>query len=171
MDKKYELTDETIMVSGHTLYRIKALRYWGWGTKYIGGCVDKGSIGGWIESECNLSHDGGCWIHNEAMVFGNAKVYGDAYVGDSALIYDNAQLYGNCLVYDDSQVFGNANVFEKARVCKGSCVYGNAHVCGNAWVYAITQLNRGIWNTHTEIDKTWYLLSTTLQKMINGGLE
>lgn len=62
--KKYELTDETIDVSGTTLHRIKALKDFG--------NVKKGELGGYVESERNLSQEGNCWV------CGNAKVCGDA---------------------------------------------------------------------------------------------
>ena len=47
---KYELTDETKQFCGRTLHRV---RY-----------IDSGGLGGWVESEKNLSQDG------------NAKVWG-----------------------------------------------------------------------------------------------
>lgn len=50
MEKKYILTDETIKVNGKTLYRIKALREFS--------NVKAGDLGGFVESESNLSHDG-----------------------------------------------------------------------------------------------------------------
>ena len=47
MSKKYELTDETMEWEGHTLHRIKALRDFN--------DVKAGDLGGWVESEDNLS--------------------------------------------------------------------------------------------------------------------
>ena len=48
--KKYELTSETKIVFGHILYRIKALSSFG--------CVSAGDLGGFLESEKNLSQNG-----------------------------------------------------------------------------------------------------------------
>ena len=48
--KKYELTEETVTVSGKTLHRIKAVRDFG--------SVKAGEFGGYIEKEENLSHFG-----------------------------------------------------------------------------------------------------------------
>ena len=42
--------------------------------------VSKGDIGGFVESEKNLSHHGNAWIA------GNAKVYGDAKVFENAVV-------------------------------------------------------------------------------------
>lgn len=77
--KKYELTDETIDVSGTTLHRIKALKDFG--------NVKKGELGGYVESERNLSQEGNCWVCGNAKVCGDAELCGDAKVcGDADYI-------------------------------------------------------------------------------------
>ena len=119
--KKYELTDETIDVSGTTLHRIKALKDFG--------NVKKGELGGYVESERNLSQEGNCWV------CGNAKVCGDAEVCGNAWVFGNAEVYGNAKVYGNAWVFGNAEVCGNAKVYGNAWVYGNAEVCGNARVY------------------------------------
>ena len=73
--KKYRLTEETTKVGNRPLYRIQALRDFG--------NVKEGDIGGYIESEKNLSQDGNAWVSGDARVYGNACVYG------------NARVYGN----------------------------------------------------------------------------
>lgn len=58
---KYELLkDDTKIMSGRTLYRIKALRDFG--------DVTKGDLGGYIESENNLSHYGNAWVCGNAVI-------------------------------------------------------------------------------------------------------
>ena len=47
--KKYEYTGERKEISGVTLHQIRAVRDFG--------AVHAGEIGGWIESEKNLSHE------------------------------------------------------------------------------------------------------------------
>ena len=118
---KYELTDETIDVSGTTLHRIKALKDFG--------NVKKGELGGYVESEYNLSQIGNCWVYGNARVCGNAKVCGDAELCGNAWVYGNAELCGNAWVYGNAEVCGNAKVYGNAWV------YGNAELCGNARVY------------------------------------
>lgn len=76
--KKYELTTETKVVLGLTLYRIRALVAFG--------DVDAGELGGWIEKESNLAQDGNAWVT------GNARVYGDAWVTGNALVSGNAEV-------------------------------------------------------------------------------
>ncbi|WP_375638704.1 MULTISPECIES: hypothetical protein [unclassified Bartonella] len=85
--KKYELTDETIKVDRITLYRIRALKDFG--------DVKKGDLGGWVESERNLSHDNNCWIGGEAWVYDDAEVYNNAKVGGNAIVAGKTAFYGS----------------------------------------------------------------------------
>ena len=116
-NKKYELTDDTIIVNGITLYRVRALKDFG--------NVKVGDLGGFIQSEDNLSHKGDCWIYNDAQVYGNARVY------DDAKIYDLAKVYGNVEVYDNARVFADARVHSFP---------GAVRVCGNARVFEDIEL-------------------------------
>ena len=59
MDKKYEiLLEDKIEYKRKTLYKIRALRDFS--------NVKAGDIGGYIESEKNLSHHGSCWVYDNA---------------------------------------------------------------------------------------------------------
>lgn len=78
MEKKYILTEETKEFEGHILHRIQAVRDFG--------DVQAGELGGWIESEKNLSHDGECWVFENGMVSGNGKVFGNARIGKNGYI-------------------------------------------------------------------------------------
>ena len=62
--KKYKLTEECKEHFGRKLYRIKALIDFG--------DVKAGDLGGYIESEKNLSHNDNCWVYGNARVYGNA---------------------------------------------------------------------------------------------------
>ena len=100
--KKYELTDETIEVYGTALHRIKALKDFG--------NVKKGELGGYVESERNLSQEGNCWVCGNAKVCGDAELCGDAKVCGNAWVSGNAEVYGNAKVYGNAWVYGNALV-------------------------------------------------------------
>ena len=116
MDKKYEiLKDQAITMNGSTIYRIKALRNFG--------DVKAGDIGGFIEKEENLSHEGPCWVYGDAMVYHNAKVR------------ENAIVRGYAHVYNESQVLHNAIVEDHARVCNNGTVFGNARIKDNGSVF------------------------------------
>ena len=85
---KYEiLKDEFIEFNDRKLYRIKALKDF---------CdVIKGAVGGYIESERNLSHEGDAWVSGNARVYGNAQVSGNAWVYGDAWVSGNARVSGN----------------------------------------------------------------------------
>lgn len=121
MNKKYELLlNNKIEYKGKTLYRIKALRNFGY--------VLEGDVGGYIESEGNLSHEGGCWVHDNAKVCDNARIYDDAKIFDDAQIYDNARIFDNSLVVDNSiihgdvHVYGYAEIYDNAVINKGNII-------------------------------------------------
>ena len=134
MSKKYELTSETIETDeGITLYRIKALKDFG--------NVNKGDLGGFIESEDNLSQEGITWVYDNARVFGNAVVFGNALVYENAQVSGDAKVFRNARVYENAQVSGNACVYENAHVYDNARVFGNAVVFGNALVYENAQVS------------------------------
>ena len=123
---KYELTNENLEIGKKNLFRIRALKDFAH--------VKAGDLGGWIESESNLSQEGTCWVSGEARVFGKACVFGSARVYDSARVFGSAQVYGEARVYDSAQVFGSAQVYGEARVSGEACVFGSAWVSGSAQV-------------------------------------
>lgn len=96
MQKKYELTSNTIVKFGRTLYQIKAL--------FSFDVVSKGDFGGYIENEENLSQDGNAWV------------FGDAWVSDNAEVYGDAEVYGNAEVYGDAWVSGDADFLLIGRI-------------------------------------------------------
>ena len=71
MNKKYILLkDDTITHNDRTLYRIQAIRDFS--------NVKTGDLGGYIEKEENLSHDGNSWVFDSALVCDNACVSDNA---------------------------------------------------------------------------------------------
>jgi len=120
MEKKYEL----IPSDKEGFYRIKALKDFN--------DVKKGDIGGYIEGEKNLSHDGNCWIYDNAVVCDNAiiqdnaKVYGKAEVWYDAVIRDNAVIQDNVIIRGEARIIDNAIVRDNV------IVHGKAVVCGDA---------------------------------------
>lgn len=83
--KKFELTAESkINWFGRTLYRIKACIDF---TTTSGNKVKAGDLGGYVEKEQNLSHDGKAWICDDAKIWGNAKICDDASVFSTEHIF------------------------------------------------------------------------------------
>lgn len=127
---KYELTGETINANGHTLHRIRALKDFG--------DVHKGDLGGFVESEKNLSHYGNCWL------YGNSKAYENAKVHQNASLWENAEVSGNARVTDEAEVSGNVKVTDEAVIEGSSECKGNCEIYGKAWVYRSSYLNGNV---------------------------
>ena len=138
IEAKFKLTKETINVNGKTLYRIEALKDFGY--------IKKGDKGGFVEKEENLSQSGDCWIYDNAqvyvnaVVFGNARIYGNAEVFGNARIYGNAEVFGNAAVCGYARIYNNAQVRDDAMVRGDAEVYDNAEVYGNAWVFGNAEI-------------------------------
>ena len=99
---KYKLTEKYIENLGVKLFRIQAVTAFG--------CISKGDLGGYIQSEQCLSQSGDAWVA------GNAWVYGDARVSDNAQVAGDARVYGNARVSGDARVSGRDAIFWASRV-------------------------------------------------------
>ena len=133
--RKYELlhSDSIIAPDGiTTLYRLVAVRSFSH--------IKKGALGGYIEKESNLSHDGDSWVYQSGIVYGNASVSGNALVADSAvlsgnaLIQDNARLKGNAEVTDNAIVKDSASVMQHAKVAGNAVIRDTSIISGNAMI-------------------------------------
>ena len=123
MEKKYEILKNTkVRFFGREIYRIKALKDFG--------NVKKGDIGGYVESEKNLSQEGDCWIY------------------DNVVACDNSIVRDNAVACDNSVVGGHAKVKDYATVSGNSIICGNSIVCDNAKIkdYAIVSGNSTFYN-------------------------
>lgn len=98
---KYKLTNNTKTVFGVKLYQIEALKCFG--------PIKSGQLGGWVQSESNLSHDGDAWVYGDACVYENARIYENAWVYGDSRVYGNACVYGNARVFENSRVYGCVN--------------------------------------------------------------
>lgn len=106
MLKKYALTSDRIrFAGGPSLYRIIALRDFGNVKAY--------ELGGYVEDESNLSHEGDCWI------------------GQNAKVFDHATVTGSAFVFGDARVYGGAHITDHVRVCEGAEICGGARIGGN----------------------------------------
>ena len=111
---------------GHTLHRIESLKDF---TLMHGKEIHKGDLGGWVESENNLSQEGLCWIYDEC------KMYDNAIRSENSIGYGNSQQYGNSEQYGDSQQFGNSQQCGNSQQYGNSIQYGNSKQYGNSLQY------------------------------------
>lgn len=90
-----------------TTYRIRALRDFG--------DVKTGDLGGYVESEKNLSHEGNCWIYDEATACCDAVVKDDAVMRNEARAGQSAVISGDAEIFGDARIKGYAEVTDHAR--------------------------------------------------------
>lgn len=144
--KKYRLTENTIEYEGRILYQIEALvelqgyffgDYFPQQNPYAVDDLDfyayeipKGHLGGYIESEDNLSQYGNCWVGGDAKVFGLAKVIDNAYVSQNAMVYDEAIISGNANVYGNAKVSGEAQIEDYSNIGDYSSIFNHARISG-----------------------------------------
>ena len=116
--KKYEITD-----IAHPLYpelhRIRAL----W---QVGPDVPAGTLGGYVQSEANLSQD-----RDEAWLYDESVCRDDARVCDGARLYDQAMAQDLALISGRTTMYDNAIACDSAIIASG-CIRNDALVCGNA---------------------------------------
>lgn len=135
---KYYLTNDIIDVDGHKLQRIQAAR----DIPEIG--VQEGDLGGFIESERNLSHKGTCWVfagcvYEQAQITGGATVRGEKVrIHDSAILsdgftaYDSAHLHGHFRGSGCAKACGRADAGDYAIQKGSSYLAGSAIMRGHA---------------------------------------
>jgi carbonic anhydrase/acetyltransferase-like protein (isoleucine patch superfamily) len=109
--KKYEFTGKVRkFTNGISVRRVRALidipRYG----------IKAGDIGGFLESESNLSHDGESWVGGNAIVCGDVKVCGNAWVGDNARVWGDAEISGNACVFHGARLGFNTKISGDSEV-------------------------------------------------------
>lgn len=136
-------------------YRIQALRDI---PKYG---VKSGDLGGYVTRKDILSHDGTCWIADEAQAIGKVSVSDSAYVGGKAVVWvysefmeshssapvylkggfrieENASIesrYGKTKRDFISGIFeGNAKIYGNAKLMNVHRIYNNPKIYGDAFL-------------------------------------
>ena len=92
---------------------------------------------------------------------------GYASATDDSRIYGNAQVFGNAQIRDNSIIFENARVFSETKLDYDSCVCGDAWISVN-WLSSLVgapKIDHGVWTRVIYINRKWYLVSTTLEKI------
>ncbi len=146
-DESKPMPDETLV------YRIEAVRDFG--------NVRKGDRGGFVRDGDNLSHDGNCWIEDDAVaadfsyVKGNAILSGKAKLTRFAWIAGNACVTDHVLMTDYSSAYDDAFLGGYARLGEGASVFENGRV-QTAWRRGWTMSGRTTVRGHARlIDKAF----------------
>lgn len=124
MSKKYKLSDSALKTSvNKNLYVIIALKDFA--------DVKAGDVGGFVESEDNLSQSGDCWIYDNAKVSGNAKVHDNVIVCGKSSITGNAIVTGNVKISDNAWIYDNAIIRGYVNISGTSSISGTSKISGN----------------------------------------
>ena len=134
-NKKYEiLMDEknTIEFEGRVLHRIRALKNFG--------LVEIGEIGGYVQTEDNLSQYGNCWIYDDAKCMDNAKCTDNSVMYWNSCMYDNSRMFNNSKMYDNTKMFDNSRMFNNSKMSDNTKMFDNAMMYGNSAMYNNSQM-------------------------------
>ena len=128
MDKKYEFTGVTMEVVSDTTCKRTLLN------QIVSlvdiGDIKAGTIGGYIESEENLSHDGNCWVGECGIAMGNSRVHENAVVTSYGVVKDNANVHGTCIIRGGAVIGNRAEIFGNT-IIDGDIVVMNAAKIGD----------------------------------------
>ena len=119
--KKYTITENTKTIGDTILHQIKSLQSFS--------DVSAGDLGGWIESEANLSQNNEAWIYEDSCVYEHAYVYGNAKVTKCSCVYGHAHIYDDAII-KNSDICGNAQIFGDACIIKSE-IDGHVQVFDN----------------------------------------
>lgn len=153
-EKKYKLIESSrAWQYSRPIYRIQALRDFS--------DVKKGDLGGFVESEANLSQMGDCWIYDMAQAVDKSRVEGDACLRDCS------KMYGSSIIKDKAQLQGCARMIQYACL-EDNAVAIDADILGFATITGDVVIRRekdymvfsdipetGFYATYTFPDKRW----------------
>ncbi|QLB18604.1 hypothetical protein [Mannheimia granulomatis] len=128
--KKYRLIESDKGNDEQKLYQIQALRDF---TTSDGREVKVGDSGGFISGEHNLSHEGNCWVANNAEVWDQACVSENGYIGGYTVLIHNAKVYGSARVLRGC-ISGNVKIYDNAEVAVKGDIEDEVEIFGNAAV-------------------------------------
>ena len=119
-----------------------------------------GILGGWIESEENLSYRGSAWVGAEAVVCDQGRVSGNANVSGNARVYDNAQVFDWGYVSDDAEICDLVEV-------SGGGIVGDTKLTGTAKIES-GSYNHGTYGESLVSAENQKYLFSGKKKIIDG---
>lgn len=118
--KKFELVDDdTVVVDGVTLYRVRAVRDFGGTRRGRRVVVKRGELGGYVASEDCLSQEGLAWVYSEAKIVdgyvtGSSSLFGRSVLKGGGRLVHDVELRDDVVV--DGQVVLNGVITLRDRV-------------------------------------------------------
>lgn len=117
--KKYEITEIT-HPKYPWLHRIRA-------RCQVNEQVGPGALGGYVQTEDNLSQDGTCWIYDQAICCEEAVVEDDGRMFDGAVARGSALISGDTRMFERAVAEGNSSFFS-GELKEDARLSGNAVV-------------------------------------------
>lgn len=117
--KKYEITEIT-HPKYPWLHRIRA-------RCQVNEQVGPGALGGYVQTEDNLSQDGTCWIYNQAICCEEAVVEDDGRMFDGTVARGSALISGDARMFERAVAEGNSSFFS-GELKEDARLSGNAVV-------------------------------------------
>ena len=93
--------------------------------------VEAGELGGYVQSEDNLSQEGSCWIYDRAVCCEDAVVSGDARICDDAVVRGSALVTGDARMFEWASAEGNCCI-KSGEISRNARVAGEAVISANA---------------------------------------
>ena len=119
IQKKYEITEIT-HPKYPWLHRIRA-------RCQVNEQVGPGALGGYVQTEDNLSQDGTCWIYDQAICCEEAVVEDDGRMFDGAVARGSALISGDARMFERAVAEGNSSFFS-GELKEDARLSGNAVV-------------------------------------------
>ena len=129
-NQKYEITD-IAHEQYPFLHRIRALRD-------VGENVKAGDLGGFVESESNLSFE----ARDEAWIFDDAIACGNSYVDKDSSLSENAVVCGNAYVSQGSTLSGHARAEDDAYT-RGAVMCDHARASAHSMILDSPDTGKG----------------------------
>ena len=146
MNKKYILVESNCVAiaDGRKLYQIQAIRSFS--------DVTAGDLGGYIENESNLSHDGVCWIYGDGCVCGDAEVSGNVRVDGLGYICNNVKInkHKNLFVVD---IFLNRSEHATFVKTDDGIIYVTCFIASKYFNGTIDELEKEVLNTYDKFSE------------------
>jgi carbonic anhydrase/acetyltransferase-like protein (isoleucine patch superfamily) len=109
--------------------------------------VKVGDLGGFVGDKYILSHDGDCWIGENAQVIDNVRIIGDAYVGGNALLVNF--LGWPFIVKDRARITGDVEAWLHVEARSNNprphdlkmVISGNADISGKSWLENVREVS------------------------------
>lgn len=117
--KKYEITEIT-HPKYPWLHRIRA-------RCQVNEQVGPGALGGYVQTEDNLSQDGTCWIYDQAICCEEAVVEDDGRMFDGTVARGSALISGDARMFERAVAEGNSSFFS-GELKEDARLSGNAVV-------------------------------------------